>query len=382
MRTSERDLLPHDTSWKASSCVQTCFVAGDIRVNDQQALTALHTLFLREHNRIAKQLRMINRHWDGEKIFQETRKIVGGVMQKIVYEDYLPILLGSDSLPPYVGYKEDVSPSVFNAFTLAYRFGHSMIRSKFDLLNANFDPVAQAIRLRFLFFNSTIVNIHGVEPLLLGLVGNISEKVDTHLTKEITEHLFQRGNKHGENLAALNIQRSRDHGLPGYNAYREFCGIPAVASFQETLNEIQDPENRLILKQLYNNNPNLTELWVAGIAETPSNGSVLGPTLRCVVRLQSLRVRDGDRFFYLNEGIFTPFQVQEIKKASLSRIYCDNVKGIVSMQMNAFQSSVNQARPSCTEIPGMSLCAWKGKQSDYCFFKFVLPYSITNEYYN
>ena len=166
LRTSERDLLPHDTSWKASSCVQTCFVAGDIRVNDQQALTALHTLFLREHNRIAKQLRMINRHWDGEKIFQETRKIVGGVMQKIVYEDYLPILLWSDSLPPYVGHKEDVSPSVFNAFTLAYRFGHSMIRSKFDLLNANFDPVAQAIRLRFLFFNSTIVNIHGVEPLL------------------------------------------------------------------------------------------------------------------------------------------------------------------------------------------------------------------------
>ena len=99
----------------------------------------------------------------------------------------------------------------------------------------------------------------------------------------------------------------------------------------------------------------MTELWVAGIAETPSNGSVLGPTLRCVVRLQFLRVREGDRFFYLNQGIFTPFQVQEIKKASLSRIYCDNVKGIVSMQMNVFQSSVNQARSSCTEIPGMSL---------------------------
>lgn len=363
MKTSESDLLPHDASCKASSCVQTCFIAGDIRVNDQQALTAFHTLFLREHNRIAKQLRMINRHWTGETIFQETRKIVGGVMQKIVYEDYLPILLGPDGLPPYTGHKEEVNPGIFNAFTLAYRFGHSMIRSKFDLLNANFDPIAPAVKLRFLFFNSTTVNNHGVEPLLLGLVGNISEKVDKHLTKEITEHLFQLGNKHGENLAALNIQRSRDHGLPGYNAYREFCGIQVAASFQETLNEIQDPENRRILEGLYNNNPNLTELWVAGIAETPVNGSVLGPTLRCVVRLQFLRVRDGDRFFYKNKEIFTPFQVEEIEKASLSRIYCDNVKGIVSMQLNAFRSSNNQKRRSCKEITGMSLCAWKGISS-------------------
>ena len=361
LRTSRGNLLPHDTSCRASSCVQTCFIAGDIRVNDQQALTAFHTLFLREHNRIAKQLRTLNRHWDGEKIFQETRKIVGGVKQKIVYEDYLPILLGTGALPAYTGHKEDVNPGIFNAFTLAYRLGHSMIRSKFDLLNANFDPIAPAVKLRFLFFNSTTVNTYGVEPLLLGLVGNISERVDTHLTKEITEHLFQRGNKHGENLAALNIQRSRDHGLPGYNAYREFCGLSEAATFENTSNEIQDPENRRILKELYNDDPGLVELWLAGISETPVQGAVVGPTLRCVVSGQFRRGRDGDRFFYEHKGIFTPFQLEEIKKASISRIYCDNVNGIVSIQRNAFRSSVNQRRPTCSEIPGMSVCAWKGK---------------------
>ena len=361
LRTSEGDLLPIDTSCKASACIQACFLAGDIRANDQQGLTAFHTLFMREHNRIAKALRKLNQHWDGEQIYQETRKIVGAVVQKIVYEDYLPILLGPNALPPYSGHNDEVDPGIINAFTLAYRFGHSMIRSKFDLLDSNFDPIAPAVQLRFLFFNSTTVNSYGVEPLLFGLVGNVSEKVDTHLTKEITEHLFQRGNTHGENLAALNIQRSRDHGLPGYNTYRKFCKLSNANTFDDTINEIQDPENRRILKELYGDDPSLVELWVAGIAETPSNGGVVGPTLRCVVGEQFKRTRDGDRFFYENKGIFAPRRVKEIKKSSVSRIFCDNLKGIVSIQKNAFRSSINQPRPSCAEIPGMSLCPWKGK---------------------
>ena len=317
-------------------------------------------MFLREHNRIAKRLAKINPHWDGEKIYQETRKIVGAVIQKIVYEDYLPILVGP-TLPAYTGHKEDVNPGIINAFTLAYRLGHSMIRSTFDLLNANFDPIAPAVNLRFLFFNSTNVNTYGVEPLLLGLVGNISERVDVHLTKEITEHLFQRGNTHGENLAALNIQRSRDHGLPGYNAYRKFCGLPSAASFDDTANEITDPDNRQTLKELYNDDPSLVELWVAGIAEVPANGGVVGRTLGCVVGEQFRRARDGDRYFYKNPGVFSPRQVHEIDRTSLSRLYCDNVKHIVSIQENAFKSTVSQTRKACGEIKGISLCMWKGK---------------------
>ena len=116
------------------------------------------------------------------------------------------------------------------------------------------------------------------------------------------------------------------------------------------------------MKELYGNDPNLVELWVAGIAETPSDGGVVGPTLRCIVGEQFRRARDGDRFFYENKGIFTPSQLQEIKKTSISRVFCDNLKGIVSIQKNAFKSSVNQPRPSCAEIPGMSLFPWKGRQ--------------------
>ena len=363
MRVSRRnglDLLPENP--ENPMCIEGCFAAGDIRANEQQGLTSFHTLFLREHNRIARTLKKLNSKWTGETIFQETRKIVGAILQKIVYEDYLPIILGPNALPAYTGHNPNINPSISNAFAAAaYRFGHSTIRSKFDLLKPNFEPLAPAMTLRSMFFNNTVTKTLGVEPVLLGLVGNVSEKVDTVLSREITEHLFERGNQHGENLAAINLQRSRDHGLPGYNHFRVYCGLSNATTFEDTSNEIQDSNNRAILKNLYNDDPNLVELWMAGLAEVPFPGAIMGPTLRCVIKEQFLRSRGGDRFYYENLGVFNQNQVNEIKKTSLSRLFCDNVHGIVSIQRHAFRSAVNEVRPSCDQIPGMSLCQWKGK---------------------
>ena len=358
-------MLPEESGTPLSSCIAGCFEAGDIRANEQQGLTSFHTLFLREHNRIARQLKILNAHWDGETVFQETRKIVIAIMQKIVYEDYLPIILGPNALPGYQGHNENVKPSISNAFAAAaYRFGHSTIRSTFDLLNENFEPADPAfpdMKLRFMFFNNTVTKSKGIEPILLGLVGNASEKVDTMLTEEITEHLFERPGMHGENLAALNIQRSRDHGLPGYNTFRKLAGLSDAETFDDTSIEIKNADVRAMLSKTYNDDPNLVELWVAGLAEDPHPNATVGPTLRYVIREQFLRSRDGDRFFYENPGVFTSQQLQEIKKSSLSRLYCDNVHGIVSIQRNAFKSAIGEVRPSCGQIPGISLCQWKGK---------------------
>ena len=55
---------------------------------------SMHTIFLREHNRVAAKLLELNTNWDGETIFQETRKILGAMMQKITYDDWLPRFLG------------------------------------------------------------------------------------------------------------------------------------------------------------------------------------------------------------------------------------------------------------------------------------------------
>lgn len=339
-----------------------CFIAGDARSNEQQALAAFHSLFLREHNRIARTLKVINGHWSGERVYQEARKIMGAVFQKITYYDFLPLILGPKPLPTYKGYKGKVDPGVSNSFaTAAFRFGHSTIRAQFELLNKNFDSVAPAINLRFMFFNNTVIQRIGIEPILYGLVGNLSEIVDRTLSPGIVRHLFERENSPGQNLAALNIHRSRDHGLPGYNEYRKFCKLGGAKTFEDTKNEIKDPVNRNILKRLYNDDPNLAELWVASLAETPLPGASVGPTFKCIIADQFRRSRDGDRFFYKRRGIFRKDKLKEINKSSLSRIYCDNLKTIVSIQKNAFLAPTeSKPRISCERIPGIDLCVWKG----------------------
>ena len=367
LQSKNGDLLPRDNNTLMAPnnfCLDLggCFLAGDGRSNEQMVLASMHTLFLREHNRIATNLKNINRHWNGEKIYQETRKIVGAVLQKITYKDFLPIIIGPDALPEYK-YDPSINPGILNSFaTAAFRFGHSLIRPAFDILDEGFNPTGDPLPLRQLFFNNTFIRSRGVDELLLGLLGNESQAVDRELAAGLLNNLFERPQSPGLNLAALNIQRGRDHGLPGYNAYRKVCGLEdASRSFHYTKNEIQF-YNRLKLFKLYNNDPNIADLWVAGLAETPVRDALVGPTFRCIIREQMRRVRDGDRFFYENPQVFTSSQLKEIKKASLSKVLCDNLNNIVSVQKNAFLAgSAKQRRILCGGIPGIDLHKWKGK---------------------
>lgn len=104
-----------------------CFMAGEGRTNENLGLTSLHTLFLRAHNKIAQDLARIRPDWNDETLFLETRRIVIALLQHITFKEFLPAVLGWNTvtlfdLVPletdafYNGYNPNVSSHFKNIF--------------------------------------------------------------------------------------------------------------------------------------------------------------------------------------------------------------------------------------------------------------------------
>lgn len=118
------------------------------------------------------------------------------------------------------------------------------------------------------------------------------------------------------------------------------------------------------LRRVYNHIDDI-DLFTGGLAERPVTGGVVGPTFACIIGQQFLNLRKGDRFWYENgnhPGAFTPQQLQEIRKASLSRIICDGLDDIESLQPFAFLTvdGFNNQRKACkgSGIPRVNLRVW------------------------
>ncbi|KAM9210101.1 lactoperoxidase isoform 2-T2 [Dugong dugon] len=344
-----------------------CFLAGDSRASEQILLATSHTLFLREHNRLARELKRLNPHWDGETLYQETRKILGAFMQIITFRDYLPIVLGDDEMqkkiPPYQGYDESVDPQISNVFTFAFRFGHLEIPNTVSRLDENYQPWGpeSELPLHTLFFNTwRIVKDGGIDPLVRGLLAKKSKLMlqNKMMTGELRNKLFQPRQKiHGHDLAAINIQRGRDHGLPGYNSWRGFCGLSQPKTMEE-LDAVL--KNEMLAKKLLDlyGTPDNIDLWIGAIAEPMVEGGRVGSLLDCLVGKQFQKIRDGDRFWWENPGVFTKEQRDALQKVSVSRLICDNTH-ITKVPLDPFRAnSYPQDFVDCSAIDKLDLSPW------------------------
>ena len=279
-----------------------CFLAGDHRANEQLGLLATHTIWMREHNRIAEQLLLLNPHWDGNTIYHEARKIVGAELQHITYSHWLPKILGPSGmtrLPAYTGYNPNQDASILNPFsTAAFRFGHSLVNPVIYRLNETFQPISWGnLPLHRAFFAPfRIVEEGGIDPVLRGLFGRAGKRVrsDELLNSELTERLFMLAHEISLDLGALNIQRGRDHGLPPYVEYRRLCNLSEVHTFQDMRREVTNQEVLRKLRDIYVH-PGNVDLWVGGLVEDPLPGGRVGPTFACIIAEQFRRTRDGDR---------------------------------------------------------------------------------------
>uniref|UniRef100_A0A2I2YBP3 Thyroid peroxidase n=1 Tax=Gorilla gorilla gorilla TaxID=9595 RepID=A0A2I2YBP3_GORGO len=306
-------------------------------------------------------------------------------IQIITLRDYVPRILGPEAFQqyvgPYEGYDSTANPTVSNVFsTAAFRFGHATIHPLVRRLDASFQehPDLPGLWLHQAFFSPwTLLRGGGLDPLIRGLLARPAklQVQDQLMNEELTERLFVLSNSSTLDLASINLQRGRDHGLPGYNEWREFCGLPRLETPTDLSTAIASRSVADKILDLYKHPDNI-DVWLGGLAENFLPRARTGPLFACLIGKQMKALRDGDWFWWENRRIFTDAQRRELEKHSLSRVICDNT-GLTRVPVDAFQvGKFPEDFESCDSIPGMNLEAWRETfpQDDKCGF----PESVEN----
>ena len=362
-----------------------CFLAGDVRANEQTHLTVLHTLYMREHNRIADRLSELNSHWDDERLFQETRHIVAAGVQHVLINEYIPLLIGRKMSELYNltaqpspsnhrqrhqpsaywhGYDPTVTTSVSNSFAgAAFRQGHTFVQGSVERYNKFHEFVASE-KLRHLFKQPFLLYQPGVlDELVAGMINQPAQSYDPFISEDISGHLFQPPEgKFGHDLAAINLQRGREQGLPGYNLFREWCGLPRAESFGQ-LEPYLTNRTAHLYSRLYRHVDDI-DLWSGGVSERKLPGAAIGPTFACIIARQLSNTRRGDRFLYGSSNLpssVIPDQLAGIRKISLAKILLANSDDLPTIQHWALRMAhpVLNPRLDCHQLPEMDLQFWQ-----------------------
>lgn len=369
-RHVHNELLPlEEMEGACSKHAKACFKAGDNRVNQVITLVAFHTLFLREHNRIARSLQKMNPHWDDNVLFHEARRIVGAEWQHIIYNEYLPKVVGPDYMEMYDlhtsrGYSKFYNPEKNPAMTsefssAAFRFGHSTVPGEFAF------PKGQVKTHDTFFDPSSLSEPKFFDELFHGIMTQPMQEVDDKFTHSMTWFLNpEDGNPFGRDIAATNIKRGLDHAVRPYNSYQQLGGREVKRNFAD-----YGPMHEGKLRRLYAH-PDDVDLYVGGMLEHPVRGGVVGPTFAEIISDQFSRLKQGDRYFYsngpeANPGHFTKPQLQEVHKMTLAGVLCANANDRKSFSVAPEALNLPHATKnphvSCLskQIPRLNLNWWK-----------------------
>lgn len=307
MKTSTGDNLP---------VVDGMVVAGDMRAAENPSLTALQTLFVREHNYQVDLLQQEHPHWSGDHLYQEARAIVTAEIEHITYSEFLPHLLGPDAIPAYHGYDPTVDPSITEEFAgAAYRFGHSIVSADTSKLGEQGQLLGPEQSLKDAFsepaadFNAN----GGADAMLRHLASDPSQALDVHIVDDLRNFLADPPDV--MDLAAINIERGHDLGLGTLDETRQALGLAPYTDFSQITS---DPQNAAALKAAYGS-VDKVDLWTGGLAEDHAPGAFVGETFQKIIADQFTALRDGDRLWFENQG-FDAKTLYQIEHTTLSDI--------------------------------------------------------------
>ncbi|MGK0379136.1 MAG: hypothetical protein ACJA1Z_002960 [Patiriisocius sp.] len=308
------------------------FVGGDVRVNEQPGLACFHTLMVLEHNRQAVLLKIDNPSWNDEEIFERARKIVGGIVQAITYEEFLPTI--GVQLPAYTGYDTSVDASIINVFSAAgYRFGHTMVNGRLIRMEENGDDFNfGAIDLRDGFFNPDILRTEGgVSPFFRGMAAQKHQLIDPLIMNDLRNFLFGPPGSGGIDLLATNFSRARERGVADYNTIRVDIGLAPHATLADLTSDIVLQTK---LSTVYDD-INDIDPWIGFMSEDHLPNAILGEGLNQLFMMQFAALRDGDRYYYENDPALSQEEIAEIKNTTLSQVLLRNTD-IDVLQENVF----------------------------------------------
>jgi hypothetical protein len=392
-------------------------VAGDVRANENAGLTAIQTLFAREHNRIVAQLdaNPLTAGFSDQLKFDITRRVVGAEQQYITYNEFLPAM--HVKLPKYPGYQDTVDTTVSNEFaTVGFR-AHSQIHGTIEPLaplgtytQAQLDAfkakgmtqepdatqIHLVIPLSLAFGNPSLVQAVGVGPMLKGLAGERQYRNDEQFDNQLRSILFQIPSSPTaqclglpdpncfsvvSDLAAIDVARARDHGIPTYNKLREAYGLARKNSFTAITGEssaafptgvgvndlasidftqLRDRAGNIIpldnaengvaalrnsplaarLKAVYGSVDNV-DAFVGMVSEQHAPGAEMGQLQLAIWKKQFEALRNGDRFFYANDTYLNDVIVGQYGityKRTLAQVIQDNTDATV--QADVFKAPV------------------------------------------
>ena len=335
------------------------FAAGDVRANENVELTALQTLFVRNHNLIATQLAAMNpadfgfTTWTDEELYQEARKINIAEEEYITYTQYLPDILGANAVPAYTGYNPNTDSAIATEFsTVAFRFGHSLLSNLIQRQDNNGNnipdqnPNGAPIDLAQDFFDPSVINPSGVfdpisghttsdiNAILKGDADGDGQAMDVMAINEVRNLLFANGAAvdNGQDLIARDVQRGRDDGIGTYNQVREAFGLAPVTSFAQITSNVTVQQE---LQKAYGSVDSI-DAFEGGMAEDLAPGSSMGPLFTTILTNQFTRLRDGDRFFYLNEN-WSPGELALFQKGNTLAKVIEANTNITNLQNDVFK---------------------------------------------
>jgi Ca2+-binding RTX toxin-like protein len=340
------------------------FMTGDGRGNENIGLTAVHHIFHAEHNRVADDIERVltanptlkaryqnegaNRWSYGQRLFQAARFVTEMEYQHLVFEEF------GRTISPFIdvvpnnesGYHTDLDAAITAEFAhVVYRFGHSMLTetvhrdgfgaTDLSLLDAFLDPHEFTM-------GGTLTPEEGAGAIANGMVANPGSGIDEFVTETLRNELLGLP----LDLAAINIARGRDTGVPSLQVARQRffdvtgdTDLKPYANWNEFGRALRNPESLVNFVAAYGTHASITaadtvegkraaaqallidtdpflsssaatsglndvDFWMGGIAErnVPFAG-FLGTTFNYVFETQLEALQNGDRFYYLSRNI-------------------------------------------------------------------------------